>query len=875
LGSRDLAEASIIPSNTNAAEPTKIWNYGSWDVDYHVDTQLANGVGTLSAASTIVPNDTGIAFSLSPAGTGFSYVASDLPYPLRPVYAPGISHTWVAGGWLKPPSPALTDSVMWRGINGTSIGFRIAHDGGGANPGRIRAELYASNVLVLQKSTTNENHDDGNAHLVLVTFTYGPASCSMNIWSDLEGNATASLGSTCQPFGDGYLQAMYTSNPPSVFDELVLWAPDNPFKPTVGSGSFVPADFVSDTVQIGYGDDFALRVERLAGFAKLAAIPTEITDGLGYLFAGVTALPSTLTAALQNLGKWSGGNVWVTRKGDVRIRDWQATYNSAFSGSYTLPQATLSDDPRPDLSPVVRVTKRSRSGFRIDRVLNDITTKHQNVFASGAQSRQFDDESKVKYGTKALAIDTELDTFLYADAFQDYPAMLLRRFAEPVVEVGDLTIRPWGDQTATDFVVKNLELEKSVHYTELPSGDDPHSLYREIRTDNPVAYWRFNETNYTDGVYDEIRGISTHTGSFGLAPYPQLGVTSLSTDRTDMSFRFSASTQSISFTDSADLEVSNTGMLSVECLVSASNTVTGTIISKGRVTPEWILAIVFGQYVWQIYNTSNAGHLTATGGSVGGNDHVVGTYDSSSTTARLYVNGVLAATDTTTTGTRRNNSTNGCEIGAINAASFYTGILDEVAVYNTVLTADRVAKHYEAVQLPTTPLLIDGSFAIQRESWDWQDGTDWTVTVGIAPIEEADRTIAFAVPHTDMVHVVPTPTRVTTSSSYVNFPDTSSVTFTKLRSDTDLVLSMWGSSYVSVTSTSTDLALQINGTDHQVAYLFHNTINEHASCNGINSVTGLAAGTYVVQLRWRRFSGTGTVSCDGADPISWTVTETL
>jgi hypothetical protein len=75
-------------------------------------------------------------------------------------------------------------------------------------------------------------------------------------------------------------------------------------------------------------------------------------------------------------------------------------------------------------------------------------------------------------------------------------------------------------------------------------------------------------------------------------------------------------------------------------------------------------------------------------------DHVVATYDGNVMT--LYVNGVAEATETASfpIAGANHDFVVGAEVGG--AEDFFEGELDEVAVYEHVLTANRVSAHYLA-----------------------------------------------------------------------------------------------------------------------------------------------------------------------------------
>src|SRR5262249_6792132 len=97
--------------------------------------------------------------------------------------------------------------------------------------------------------------------------------------------------------------------------------------------------------------------------------------------------------------------------------------------------------------------------------------------------------------------------------------------------------------------------------------------------------------------------------------------------------------------------------------------------------------------------------------------HVVGVYDDANSIINIYVNGQLAGTGTPRPlGVR--SSSDPVSIGAKRLGNdpsydgFFTGTIDEVAVYHYALTADRVLAHYAAAYGPSLP----PSIVIQPES---------------------------------------------------------------------------------------------------------------------------------------------------------------
>lgn len=114
----------------------------------------------------------------------------------------------------------------------------------------------------------------------------------------------------------------------------------------------------------------------------------------------------------------------------------------------------------------------------------------------------------------------------------------------------------------------------------------------------------------------------------------------------------------------------------------------------------------------------------------------------------------------------------------------------------------------------------------------------------------------------------------TTSATYVDMPSGSALSgFTKLAAGTQLHIAMALTGFATVGSTVSRFAVNISGTDYDVTQLFFNNV-EHLPVSGFRKVpAGIAAGVYTIQGRWRRVSGTGTLTTNVDDWFSMTVEE--
>jgi hypothetical protein len=115
---------------------------------------------------------------------------------------------------------------------------------------------------------------------------------------------------------------------------------------------------------------------------------------------------------------------------------------------------------------------------------------------------------------------------------------------------------------------------------------------------------------------------------------------------------------------------------------------------------------------WRLYSTT----VQTTTAWV----HVVGTYDG--TTLRLYINGVLEASQAASGALGNAAAAKNWAIGKVNAAdanNFFNGSIDEVAYYpGKALSAARILAHYQAGSQPSgfagTSLAIVGAGAVAK-----------------------------------------------------------------------------------------------------------------------------------------------------------------
>jgi Concanavalin A-like lectin/glucanases superfamily/Camelysin metallo-endopeptidase len=149
----------------------------------------------------------------------------------------------------------------------------------------------------------------------------------------------------------------------------------------------------------------------------------------------------------------------------------------------------------------------------------------------------------------------------------------------------------------------------------------------------------------------------------------------------------------------------NPAQFTVEAWVDATGgtntwrTAVGSWTSGGGSTEKgWWLGISGDDntWRWQIGTGSGVGQVYGPGPTLNSWTHAVGTYDG--TTARFYVNGASVGSVTTTYSANALRPTviGAYQPGAGSYQMFLPGLIDDVAVYNRVLSATEIQLHYDS-----------------------------------------------------------------------------------------------------------------------------------------------------------------------------------
>jgi hypothetical protein len=250
------------------------------------------------------------------------------------------------------------------------------------------------------------------------------------------------------------------------------------------------------------------------------------------------------------------------------------------------------------------------------------------------------------------------------------------------------------------------------------------SYVQTVTADNPIAYWRLNETNGTV-AHDYVGG---HDGQYFAATLGQPGYNAIDSDP---AARFGV----VSSTDSYVGNI--TGIDFSTFLNNATFSVEAWVNGGTQNGDEGIVAFGYGsggeqfnldtgngssRYRFGVRDAINVSHNA--GASVAPNNtwqHIVGVCDEPNGLVRLYVNGVNNGTTTISGGVQMGTSPISIGSRQSGFSSTYNlnfvGTIDEVAIYDYALSSAQIQNHYMAGTNPVVTLNIARSDTSVTLTW--------------------------------------------------------------------------------------------------------------------------------------------------------------
>jgi RHS repeat-associated protein len=241
-----------------------------------------------------------------------------------------------------------------------------------------------------------------------------------------------------------------------------------------------------------------------------------------------------------------------------------------------------------------------------------------------------------------------------------------------------------------------------------------------VLADSPAAYWRLGESSGSTAA-----DASGHADNGTYLNSPGLGATGLLTGDANTAVTVNGTNQSVSTPANVLTLPSTSSAFSVEAWFETSASTGKEMIYSARSSGQQYAFIELYVSAGKLYGAIEANYslntYTVGGGSSvsdGLPHYVVFTRDTSGT-MHLFLDGVEV--NTATDNGPGNGASTGLDEQQIGAdardGNYFTGTIDEVAVYNSALDTAQVSAHYTAgAQAPTVPVSDGYSSAVLADS---------------------------------------------------------------------------------------------------------------------------------------------------------------
>jgi hypothetical protein len=235
--------------------------------------------------------------------------------------------------------------------------------------------------------------------------------------------------------------------------------------------------------------------------------------------------------------------------------------------------------------------------------------------------------------------------------------------------------------------------------------------YRDnVLADAPVSYWRLGESSGTAAADLMGRNPGTYTGGF------TLGQAGALPGDPNTAVLLNGTTGYVQAPNSTSLGLAD-GPLTLEAWVRRNSVNRNDIIIHKGTGAYQMLLTSGNRLALAKANTATIVQSTRTVTDTAWH-HVVATKNGA--VSKLYIDGV-DVTGTITNQTLINATSSALRLGT-DSGTWMSGVLDEVAIYNKVLTPQRISAHYAAAALPATPSALAASaISSSQINLSWTD----------------------------------------------------------------------------------------------------------------------------------------------------------
>ncbi len=247
-----------------------------------------------------------------------------------------------------------------------------------------------------------------------------------------------------------------------------------------------------------------------------------------------------------------------------------------------------------------------------------------------------------------------------------------------------------GDNAKVKWVIKH---GLKTQFVEVAAYTSTGLYKQEVEADKPVAWWRMDEANTAKDV---IGGLTAE--ALGQTVPEVAGA--LTPGDTDKANEFKAeAANTFTFATTATLELKKE--LSVECLVKPGAVTTYGIFEKSiteTTNTSYLLFLSSGKPLFRVVKAGIKDALALNTLPTTSYSHLVGTFEP--LVSKIYLNGTLEAEKAIPAG-EITTGAGKSYIGVLAPGTLVPlgGNIDELAIYKTALSSNRVAAHASAVKL--------------------------------------------------------------------------------------------------------------------------------------------------------------------------------